>query len=312
MPIKALLLVAALLLGILAFSIAWSTVGQSEVLTADDIRAVLATARGHPWAPVLVLGTFMLGALVVFPVNILVLATAAVYGPWWGFLYATLGAFSSAFAVYFAGAWVGKEPLGRLFGARWHRLLEKVRRQGILVVVFCRVFPVGPGTLVNLALGASGIRLRDFAIGTLVGMTPGLLLVSLMGDRLMAIYAEPSIEQVAALALCIIGYFSLVVVAQFLLHRLRKGLGYVDHQHARHDERDACDLPATERLAEHEMGDDGDQRIGNRHAGKGDRDRDVPQRHHVGEGRASVEGEADDRRRVEELGGKSRSGGASL
>lgn len=218
MPIKALLFAAVLVVGVLAFSIIWS-VGRSEVLTSDEIRAFLATARGHPWAPVLVLATFMLGAVVAFPVNILILATAAVFGPWWGFLYATLGAFSSAFAVYFVGARVGKEPLARLFGERWRHILEGVRQQGILVVVASRVLPVGPGTLVNLALGSSGIRLADFAIGTVVGMTPGLLLVCLMGDRLVAVLADPSPAQIGALLLCIFAYLALVATAQFFVRR---------------------------------------------------------------------------------------------
>lgn len=222
MQIKALLTVAVLLLGMLAIGAAWHFTGLAEIVTADRIRGVLASARGDPWAPLLVLAAFLLAALVAFPVNALVLATAAVYGPWYGFAYSVLGVFASAFLVYFVGAWLGKAALARLLGPKFQHLLEGIRERGVLVVVAFRVVPVAPGTVVNLALGASGIRLSDFAIGSVIGMTPGLLLVSIMGDRLVALIANPTLGEVGMLVLCIASYLGLALVAQILLSRHRR------------------------------------------------------------------------------------------
>lgn len=222
MQIKALLTIAVLLLGMLAIAAAWHFTGLAEIVTADRIREFLASARGNAWAPLLVLAAFLLAAVVAFPVNALVLATAAVYGPWYGFAYSMLGVFASAFLVYFIGAWLGKAALARFLGPKLQRVLDGVRERGILVVVAFRVVPVAPGTFVNLGLGASGIRLSDFAIGSFVGMTPGLLLVSIMGDRLVALIANPTIGEVGLLALCIASYLGLVFVAQSLLLRYRR------------------------------------------------------------------------------------------
>lgn len=222
MRIKALLTIAVLLLGMLAIAAAWHFTGLAEIITADRIRDVLASARGNAWAPLLVLAAFLLAAVTAFPVNALVLATAAVYGPWYGFAYSVLGVFASAFLMYFVGAWLGKAALVRLLGPKLQPVLEGVRERGVLVVVAFRVVPVAPGTVVNLALGASGIRLSDFAIGSVVGMTPGLLLVSIMGDRLVALIANPTIGEVGVLALCIASYLGLVFVAQIFLSRYRR------------------------------------------------------------------------------------------
>jgi phospholipase D1/2 len=222
MQIKALLAAAALLLGLMAFAAAWHLTSLAEIVTADRIKAFLASARGDPWAPLLVLAVFLLATVVAFPMNALVLATAAVYGPWYGFAYSMLGVFSSAFLAYFVGAWLGKAALARLLGPKLQRVLDGVRERGILVVVAFRVIPVAPGTVVNLALGASGIRLSDFTIGSFVGMTPGLLLVSIMGDRLVALIANPTIGEVGVLALCIASYLGFVFVAQALITRHRR------------------------------------------------------------------------------------------
>ena len=106
MQLKALLAAAALLIAMLAIAAAWHFTDLAGIVTADRIQAFLATARGNAWAPLLVLAAFLLAAVVAFPVNALVLATAAVYGPWYGFAYSMLGVFSSAFLVYFVGAWL--------------------------------------------------------------------------------------------------------------------------------------------------------------------------------------------------------------
>ncbi|MBI3197148.1 MAG: VTT domain-containing protein [Rhodospirillales bacterium] len=189
MRTKAFLIVATLLLGLMAIAFAWHFTGLAEIVTPDRIRHVLASARDNPWAPVLVLSA---------------------------------GVFTSAFLIYFVGAWLGKATVERLLGPKLRRVLEGARKRGVLVVVAFRVVPVAPGTVVNLALGASGIRLADFAIGSVVGMTPGLLLVSIMGDRLVALITDPTLGEAGVLVLCIAAYLALAFVAQVLLSRRRQ------------------------------------------------------------------------------------------
>ena len=222
MKTKAVLTVATLLLVLMGIVFAWYLFAVKQVVTADQVRGFLASVRGDPWAPLWVLAVYMVAAAVAFPVNVLMLATAAVFGPWLGFAYSSLGVFSSAFLVYFVGAYLGKSAIEGLLSPRLRRVLDGARKRGIMVVVTFRVVPVAPGTITNLALGASGIRLADFAIGSVVGMTPGLLLMSIVGDRLVALIMNPTIGEVAVLVLCIVGYLTLVFVAQALLTRRRR------------------------------------------------------------------------------------------
>ncbi len=222
MQTKPVLIAVALLLGMLGLAVAWWVAGTTDIVTADKIRRLLAEARDHPWAPALVLAAFLVGGVVAFPVNVLILATAAVFGPWLGFAYSALGAFTSALLMYFVGAWLGKTTLARLFGPRLQRVLDAARTRGFVVVVAFRVVPVAPGTVINLGLGVSGIRTADFVAGSVVGMTPGLLLVSIVGDRLAAFITEPTLGEVGVLVLCMAAYLAFVFGMQVLLSRHRR------------------------------------------------------------------------------------------
>jgi phospholipase D1/2 len=217
--LRPLLVTLACALVVLGIALAWRYTPLSGLVTADNVRAVLKTVRGEAWAIVIVVLVFVLAGAIIFPLNLLILTTAAVFGPWLGILYGGAGTVSSGLVMYFIGGLLGREALYRMLGERWRHGLEGVRKRGLLAVVTFRLVPVVPFTLVNLAAGASGIRFIDFLVGTMIGMLPGLVLLSVMGDRIVRILAEPSAGDIAILIVCVAGLIALVVAAQALLSR---------------------------------------------------------------------------------------------
>lgn len=217
--VRPLLVAFVCALVVLGIALAWRHPALSEVVTTDNVHAVLKSVRGEPWAIAVVVTVFVLAGAIVFPLNLLVLTTAAVFGPWLGILYGGTGTVISGLVMFFIGGRLGREALYRMLGERWRHGLEGVRKRGLLAVVTFRLLPVVPFTLVNLAAGASGIRFIDFLVGTLIGMLPGLVLLSIMGDRIVSILAEPSAGDIAILVLCVAGLIGLAIAAQALLSR---------------------------------------------------------------------------------------------
>jgi phosphatidylserine/phosphatidylglycerophosphate/cardiolipin synthase-like enzyme/uncharacterized membrane protein YdjX (TVP38/TMEM64 family) len=209
---------AALLIVLL--TLAWHVTPLAEWTDPDAVRGLLHAVGQQPWAGALVVGTFLVGGLVAFPVTILIGATAAAFGPWFGFLYATLGVMASALATYALGAQFGQRALSRVMGPRLERIRSMIVRQGVLSVAAIRVVPVAPFTFVNLAAGASAIKLVDYMAGTLLGMLPGLIVMSALGYRILAILSDPSLAEVALLVIAVLGWVAMSIAVQALVSRL--------------------------------------------------------------------------------------------
>lgn len=219
MPNRTTLTIAFLALVLLGLAVAWRFTGLADAATADRVRDFLAAHTHGHWGPVLVVAVFLLGSFVSFPVTILILATAATFGPIKGGLCSALGIAISAPITYWIGVRFGQEPLARLLGPRCEPLRERLKRRGVLAVAGIRVLPLAPFTVINLAAGASGIRFVDFLLGTMLGMLPGLVVVSALGDRIVAIVSDPSLAQVGLLALSVAAWLALSFGAQMLVSR---------------------------------------------------------------------------------------------
>jgi len=219
-PRKGWLVPAAIGFALLALPFAWQFTGLAGYADADALREVLAVAIDSPLAPLLVVGCFVLGGLIAFPVVVLILVTAALFGPWLGMAYAAAGVAASAAVFYAAGARLGSDYLKRLAGNRWSKLRGWLQRRELLAVVALRVVPMAPFTLVNLAIGASGIRFVDFALGTLIGMGPGLVAMCFVGSRLADIFENPTLYHAAWLLVGAAMWVGAALGAQKLVARL--------------------------------------------------------------------------------------------
>jgi len=177
---------------LLGLTVAWHATPLADIGGAEAAGDFLAKTAESYWGPLAVLGAFLVGGLVAFPVTILIAATAASFGPWLGFTYAAIGALASALLTYAIGALVGRDALQSVLGDRLTAIRNKIARQGIVAVAAIRLVPVAPFTLVNLVAGASGIGLFHYMVGTLFGLLPGLVLLSLLGNQIMRIIASPS------------------------------------------------------------------------------------------------------------------------
>lgn len=149
--------------------------------TAADVQALAASAAAHrsEWyiLPGVMLTFVVLGLLLV-PVMLLVAATGVAFGPWLGPVYAMAGCLASASIGFAIGRLLGMQRVQLFGGNRLMRVTRALNRNGTLAVFLIRKVPA-PFTLVNIVVGASTVRYRDFVIGTLLGM--GALVVGLAG-----------------------------------------------------------------------------------------------------------------------------------
>ncbi|CAN5862635.1 VTT domain-containing protein [soil metagenome] len=221
-PGRIVVALGAIVLLILGFTLGWKYTALSELAEPRRIAELVSAGRGEPWAFAVVIGVFVLGGVMLMPLNIMVLGTAAAFGPWYGMLYSALGALANCLVVHTIAARFGKEALGRLLGGRWQRALAGVRERGVLAVATMRILPIAPYSLVNLAAGASGIRLVDFLLGSIIGLAPGLVLLSFLGDRLVRAVEHPSVGEIVVVVLCVVAYLGLALGAQAVLSRRRR------------------------------------------------------------------------------------------
>jgi len=195
----------ALLLA-LAFVLRGELSGESRLVTQ---ALQFVQAHGLSWLGVSgVLLAYTLASLLFVPVNVMIAATGAAFGPLLGFGYAVGGSLVAAAVGFGLGRAVGRDLVRRFAGRRVNAVSRRLDRHGLWAMALLRLLPVAPFSLVNLVAGASEIRFRDFVLGSLVGMGPGIALMTLFGDRLGAWLRRPD-----ATNLVVLGGVTLAAIA---------------------------------------------------------------------------------------------------
>lgn len=157
-----------------------------------------------------------------------------------GYLYGSALGACLSISAYLLGACISFS-LARTLGQGWiERMAAKqamianlnlvLERRGVLMVAIVRLALVIPYNILNFALGASSLKMHQYALGTLIGITPIFVVYSAVGAAATSLLdviqgnAQPDISGGAMLAFGAVMVGVLVLVIRWSSKQLSREL----------------------------------------------------------------------------------------
>jgi uncharacterized membrane protein YdjX (TVP38/TMEM64 family) len=161
---------------------AFAIVALSGSLSAERVRDEVEALGAL--GPLLFIPLSACLTVVLFPGPLLAGASGLLFGTALGtpvsICAATLGA-TLAFSI---SRWWAHDAVEHVAGPRVRALRAWVGRRGFLSVLYARIAPGVPYTLVNYAAGLAPIRLRSFVAATAIGCSPRAFAYTALGGSL--------------------------------------------------------------------------------------------------------------------------------
>lgn len=181
-------------------------------ISESDVKDMLASLSDSPWALPIVMVMFTAAAFIGVPQWLLIGATVFAFGPIYGAIYSWLATMLSACIDFWLGRILGEKRLARLRTQWVQRFVARIKTNGFWVSFGVRLVPSGPFILVNMAAGMSGMKFRNFASGTGLGIIPKIAAIAFLGQSLMAALSGDPLR----IALAFGGFLAVIIAGYFL------------------------------------------------------------------------------------------------
>lgn len=199
-----------------ALAVVWKWTPLADYLEFNALTRMAQGFRKLPFTWLVVMAGYVLAGIFSIPITILIVVTGVVFGATMGGVYALAGTLLSALVTYGAGRWLGRETVRKLAGTRINNMSKRLAKRGLIAMVILRLLPVAPFTIVNVIAGASQISLRDYMLGTLLGMGPGIVVTVIFAHNLASAMRDPSPQSFALVA----GVAVVLVLLSIVVHRI--------------------------------------------------------------------------------------------
>ena len=170
----------AILLIVIALAIgAWFLFLQDHIATAFD------WVRMQGLSGAVIVGLVYAAATVLMiPGSIATLAIGALYGPWLGLAVVSPASVLGATIPFLLGRSIFRPMIEKKMGdsEKFKSLQGAIAVNGLKILTLVRLSPVFPYTLINYAFGLTHVSLRNYILGSFIGMLPGTLLYVYLGS----------------------------------------------------------------------------------------------------------------------------------
>ena len=141
------------------------------------------------WAPIVYMIVYTVGVCLFVPGTLLTGLGAAIFGPYWGFLYVWIGAMVGASAAFWIGRTLGRDFAASLIGDKLKKYDDAVERNGFATVLYLRLVYF-PFTLMNFGMGLTKVRFLDYVFGTGLGIIVGTFIFTFFVGTLKEVWAS--------------------------------------------------------------------------------------------------------------------------
>jgi uncharacterized membrane protein YdjX (TVP38/TMEM64 family) len=161
--------------------------GLKEFLTVEKLGAWLAAAG--VWAPLAFILVYAVGVCLFIPGTLLTALGAAIYGPYWGFVYVWVAAMLGAVGAFLIGRYLGREFAASLIGYRLKKYDDVIERNGFATVLYLRLVYF-PFTAMNFGMGLTKVGFRDYLWGTGLGILVGTFIFTFFVGTIKEVWAS--------------------------------------------------------------------------------------------------------------------------
>jgi uncharacterized membrane protein YdjX (TVP38/TMEM64 family) len=212
----------------LLLAVIFAAVVASRFISRDQVFAVMDRARNVGWTGYIGL-IFAYGVWCAFglPASIPSLAAAATFGFSRAVMIAYFGANLGALIGFLISRHLARDWFTEIVGKRiaLAQINRAVAERGWRIVMITRLPPISPFSIVNYAYGLTHVSLREFLIGTAIGIIPGttayIYLGTILGDVAQTTgRARTPIEW----AIYICGFIATIAVCIYLVGAAKRAL----------------------------------------------------------------------------------------
>ncbi len=156
---------------------------------------------------------------------IMTLAGGAVFGLLEGTIIVSFASTIGATFAFLAARFVLRDSVQAKFGSKLKAINEGVEKEGKLYLFTLRLIPAFPFFMINLVMGITKIKVKDFFLVSQIGMLPGTMVFVNAGSQLASLDSLSGILSPAMLfSFALLGLFPIVAKRSIDFYKAKKTL----------------------------------------------------------------------------------------
>ncbi|HET7403976.1 MAG TPA: VTT domain-containing protein, partial [Usitatibacter sp.] len=157
-----------MLVALAALGAVWRYTPLRDVVTVDNAVDFAHRLRRMPGAPVVVILSYVVAAVVMFPRPLLTLTTIVAFGTLWGVTYCAAGILVAALTFFYVGKFMPRQWLEKLAGDKLEGVEALFHEHGVKAIFALNMVPAPPFAVQGLIAGACEMSTLRYILGNML------------------------------------------------------------------------------------------------------------------------------------------------